>query len=219
MLGNRGFPEAWSCLRICQASFLMTFAMGGGPHAGARQSFIYITELTSQHSYVAVVQWLSHVRLLATPWTAAHQASLSITNSQSLLKLITIESAMPSAGSQREELRPWQRSWGRRLGIMQRWDRASGSPLFPSIYPPNQSLPTLLFHALTYTSDFMGGWPPLPLSEKELSYSSKSIKIPGRNKSVSTYKLLWRFSSLPEQVHPATCDCLQPPNHERHEMF
>ena len=45
---------------------------------------------------------------------------------------------------------------------------------------------TLLFHALTYTSDFTGGWPPLPLSEKELTYSSKSIKIPGRDKSVST---------------------------------
>ena len=33
------------------------------------------------------VQSLSHVQLFATPWTAAHQASLSITNSQSLLKL------------------------------------------------------------------------------------------------------------------------------------
>ena len=37
MLGNRGFPEAWSCLRVCQASFLMTFAMGGVPHAGSQQ--------------------------------------------------------------------------------------------------------------------------------------------------------------------------------------
>ena len=98
-------------------------------------------------------------------------------------------------------------------------DRASGNPLFPSIYPQNQSLPTLLFYALTYTSDFTGGWPPLPLSEKELTYSSKSIKIPGRDKSVSTYELLWRLSSLPVQVRLATCDCLQPPNCERHEMF
>ena len=39
---------------------------------------------------------LSHVRLFATPWTAACQASLSITNSQSLLKLMSIESVMPS---------------------------------------------------------------------------------------------------------------------------
>ena len=42
------------------------------------------------------VQLLSHARLFATPWTAAHQASLSITNSQSLLKLMSIESVMPS---------------------------------------------------------------------------------------------------------------------------
>ena len=45
-------------------------------------------------------------------------------------------------------------------------------PLFPSIYPQNQSLPTLLFYALTYTSDFTGGHPPPPFSEKELTYSS-----------------------------------------------
>ena len=90
-----------------------------------------------------------------------------------------------SARSQHEELHPWQRSWGRRLWHMQRWDRASGKPLFPSIYPQNQSLPTLLFYALIYTSDFTGGCPPPPLSEKDLTYSSKSIKIPGCDKGVS----------------------------------
>ena len=42
------------------------------------------------------VQSLTCVRLFATPWTAACQASLSITNSQSLLKLMSIESTMPS---------------------------------------------------------------------------------------------------------------------------
>ena len=42
------------------------------------------------------VQSLSCVRLFLTPWTAAHQASLSITNSCSLLKLMSIESVMPS---------------------------------------------------------------------------------------------------------------------------
>ena len=41
-------------------------------------------------------QSLSHVRLFATPWTAACQASLSITDSRSLLKLMFIESVMPS---------------------------------------------------------------------------------------------------------------------------
>ena len=42
------------------------------------------------------VQLLSHVRLFSTPWTAACQTSLSITNSWSLLKLMFIESVMPS---------------------------------------------------------------------------------------------------------------------------
>ena len=43
----------------------------------------------------AVVQSLSHVQLFVTPWTAAHQASLSFTISQSLLKLMSIELVMP----------------------------------------------------------------------------------------------------------------------------
>ena len=42
------------------------------------------------------VQLCSHVRLFVTPWTAAHHASLSITNSWSLLKLMSTESVMPS---------------------------------------------------------------------------------------------------------------------------
>ena len=43
------------------------------------------------------IQSLSRVRLFATPWIAAHQASLSITNSQNSLKLMSIESVMPSS--------------------------------------------------------------------------------------------------------------------------
>jgi len=42
------------------------------------------------------VQSLSRVRLFVIPWTAAHQASLSITNSRSLLKLLSVKSVMPS---------------------------------------------------------------------------------------------------------------------------
>ena len=45
---------------------------------------------------VSSVLSLSHVQLFATPWTAARQISLSITNSQSLLKLKSIASVMPS---------------------------------------------------------------------------------------------------------------------------
>ena len=47
-------------------------------------------------SPISSVQSLSCVRLFETPWTAAHQASLSIINSWSLFKLMSIESVMPS---------------------------------------------------------------------------------------------------------------------------
>ena len=47
--------------------------------------------------HFSLVQLLSHVWLFATPWTAACQASLSITNSWSSLKLMSIESVMPSS--------------------------------------------------------------------------------------------------------------------------
>ena len=46
--------------------------------------------------HVSSFQSLNHVQLFVTPWTAARQASLSITNSQSLLKLMSIELVMPS---------------------------------------------------------------------------------------------------------------------------
>ena len=45
---------------------------------------------------ISSVQSFSHVRLFVIPWTAAYQAPLSITNSWSLLKLISIESVIPS---------------------------------------------------------------------------------------------------------------------------
>ena len=64
------------------------------------------------------------------------------------------------------------------------------------------------------------GLSPITISLREgVNLQLQLIKIPGHNKSVSTYKLLWSFSSLPEWVCLATCDCLQPPNRERHEML
>ena len=64
-------------------------------------SFLYSPTLTPIHDYwknhqFSSVQLLSRVWLFATPWTAARQVSLSITNSQSLFKLMSIESVMPS---------------------------------------------------------------------------------------------------------------------------
>ena len=47
-------------------------------------------------SLFSSAQWLSNVQLFATPWTAAHQACLSLTKSWSLLKFMSFESVMPS---------------------------------------------------------------------------------------------------------------------------
>ena len=58
--------------------------------AGLRETDNNIPQFSS-------VQSLSHVWLFETPWTTAHQASLSNTNSQSLPKLMSIESVMPSS--------------------------------------------------------------------------------------------------------------------------
>ena len=66
----------------------------GGDPAGTTQR---LCDLTQQNSRVfSSVPSHSHVRLFATSWTAAPQASLSITNSGSLLKLMSVESVMPS---------------------------------------------------------------------------------------------------------------------------
>ena len=51
---------------------------------------------TDSNTVMVVVQSLSNVRLFATPWTVARQASLSFTISQNLLKLTSIELVMPS---------------------------------------------------------------------------------------------------------------------------
>ena len=55
-----------------------------------------LLKMIGRFDIVSSVQLLSHLRLFATPWTAACQASLSITCSWSLLKLMPIESMMPS---------------------------------------------------------------------------------------------------------------------------
>ena len=58
---------------------------------------IFIPEVQAPSPPFSSIQSLSCVRFFATPWIAAHQASLSITNSRSSLKLTSIESVMPSS--------------------------------------------------------------------------------------------------------------------------
>ena len=63
------------------------------PGSVLRSVCIHIVQLNPQFSSV---QSLSHIQLFVTSWTAAREASPSITNSRSLLKLLSIESVMPS---------------------------------------------------------------------------------------------------------------------------
>ena len=60
-------------------------------YAGNMYDYVY-----TSHKILSSVQSLSRVHLFATPWTAALQASLSVTNSWSLLKLMSFRSVMPS---------------------------------------------------------------------------------------------------------------------------
>ena len=60
---------------------------------------------------ISSVQSLSRVQLFATPWTAARQASLSITNSQSLLKLMSIEYYDKGGGEGKDNLKKSHAAW------------------------------------------------------------------------------------------------------------
>ena len=71
---------------------------------GFNSQYVILSQLLDCFPFITFLFWifsssvqlLSHVWLFATPWTVAHQASLAITNSQSLLKLTSIKSVMPS---------------------------------------------------------------------------------------------------------------------------
>ena len=93
--------------RIQKTSTLLTFSLG---HIIISRFYLFMFKILKRMVrfqeffmlsmfYIIMdlssVQSLSYVQLFATPWTTARQASLSVTNSQSLLKLMSIESEMP----------------------------------------------------------------------------------------------------------------------------
>ena len=85
---RRGYREKLCCATGCTTDSV-------SPSGTLEQKWSYrVVPALSWN--VVVVQSLSCVQLFATPWTAAHQASLSIINSQSLLKLMSIDLVMPS---------------------------------------------------------------------------------------------------------------------------
>ena len=129
------------------------------------------------YSKISSVQSLSCVWLFVTPWTAERPASLSITNSQSSPKPMSIELVMPSnhlilchplllllrgaisaPGKGLEEGGLAYAKAGSSLRSLPGNSRA---------YTPKPESAYFLLCAFTYTSDFTGGCPPLPLSEKK----------------------------------------------------
>ena len=104
-------------------------------------------------------------------------------------------------GSQREELCPWQRSWGRRLDIHKGGIEPQESPWkFSNIYPHNQSLPTLLLCVFYLHFWLYGGLSPTTSFGNGVNLELQLIIISGRDRSVSIYKRLWRFSSLSDRL-------------------
>ena len=88
----RAMPQRWEA--ISQAIGLIKLLNKAEIHQSYIVCFFQLTE--TRVFILLSVQFLSCVWLFATTWIAAHQASLSIINSQSLLKLMSIESVMPS---------------------------------------------------------------------------------------------------------------------------
>ena len=97
-----------SCFDLCHWVFCLclfsskNFTVSGLPFRSLIHfEFIFVYGVRKCSNFILLrvssVQSLSHVRLFVTPWIAAHQASLSITNSRSSLKLMSIESVMPSS--------------------------------------------------------------------------------------------------------------------------
>ena len=94
-----------------------------------------VLDLNTRRSLSVVVQWLSHVWLFATPWTAAHQASLSFSISRNLLKLMCHPIVSSYASSFSSYPQPFQASgffpmsWLFTLGGQNIGDSASASVL------------------------------------------------------------------------------------------
>ena len=91
--GSMGQPSCSLFVLTCLGPSLCPLFLS----AGSLLSFLLILASPSLISQFSSVQSLSRVRLFAVPWIAARQASLSITNSQSSLRLKSIESVIPSS--------------------------------------------------------------------------------------------------------------------------
>ena len=89
-LDHQGSPTSTLVNNVCKTWWISCLIP-----SSVKRDGMYLRVVTPNIQFSSV-QSLSCVQFFATPWTAARQASLPITNSQSLLKLVSIESVMPS---------------------------------------------------------------------------------------------------------------------------
>ena len=120
------------------------------------------------------VQSLSHVRLFATPWIASRQASLSITNSQNSLRLMSIESVMPSSHLilchpllLLPPIPPSIRVFPNESALCMRWPKYWSfsfsiipSREIPYLFPPGVYIGLKSPHAVWAMALFCSQWPP-----------------------------------------------------------
>ena len=99
-VGSQRIGHKWSGLALTHTQLYMTLCSPKFFHdynLVLTKTLWCRRQVILSHFQFSSVQSLSCIRLFATPWIAAHQASLSITNSRSLRKLMSIESVMPSS--------------------------------------------------------------------------------------------------------------------------
>ena len=124
--------------------------------------------------------------------------------------------------------RCWEPAWGippvtRSCGraLMARLIRPQVFPLeFPE-HPPQRTRVCLLYCVMlsTYSSDINRGLSPHHIFLEKFNLELLDNKYPGHNKSVSIPKPLWWLSSLLPDSYSCACDCLRPPDLERHRKL
>ena len=128
------------------------------------------------------VQLVSCVRLFVTPWTAARQASLSITNSRSLLKLLSIESVMPKYWSFTFSISPFNEYSGLISFRMDSLDLLTVRGLLKSLLQHHSSKASVLQHSAFFivqlSHPYMTTGKTTALTRWTFHYGMKSIACP-----------------------------------------
>ena len=139
---------------------------------------IYNSESQFQFSSV---QSLSHVRLFATPWPTAHQASLSITNSPSLFKPMSIESVLPSNHLILSSPSPPALNLSQHQGLFQEVSSSNQVAKVLEFQPQHQSF------QWTPRTDLYDGLVGSPCSPRDSQESSPTPQFKSINSSVHIF--------------------------------